>query len=352
VTTGGPEGGNLDRQRFEVACDWFLRLRESHESTELIAEWLAWCRADARNPAAFEEVRALWWATRAVTPLPESDNHLVPQASATGAARPRWWTRWTLAAAIALALIATGSIVRFVTHGAGNASASMILVTEQKEHRSFQLRDGSRVELAGDSRVSVRLEADSRQLVLERGEAYFKVAHDRTRPFVVAAGATHVTAVGTSFNVRAGFDHVVVAVDEGVVVVEPGARDGMGETGSPRAVTSPAEPSHAIRLRRGQEVSVGVKNHELEFTSIEPAAVASWREGRLRFAREPLRSVIASVLAASGQQIVLTDPALGDLRFTGTVFSSRVADWAQGLPSIYPVTVRMEGEEFVVEPRE
>ena len=349
----------VDTERFEAACEWFVRLRETPESSELLSEWLTWCRADERNRIAFEEVRALWWTTRKVRPLASAAGTVTAplRAAGSGGGWRSFSRRKMFAAAAALVMIVASALVtRYVVPSLADSATVSTFVTAQREHRSFQLADGSRVELAGDSRLTARFYEHRRQIELERGEAYFKVAHDATRPFVVAAGATHVTAVGTSFNVRSGNDLVVVAVDEGVVVVEPTAavlRADQPSTASPTlAVMATAGERRPIRLRKGEEITVGVTNHELQVTSIEPGAVASWREGRLRFAREPLRSVVASVLASSGQEIMLADPSLGELRFTGTVFSARVGDWVEGLPAIFPVTVRMQGEKYVVERRE
>ncbi len=349
----------VDTERFEIACEWFLKLRETPESSELLSEWLTWCRVDERNRIAFEEVRALWWTTRKVQPLASVAGTVTPPLPATrsrGGGRS-FSRRKMFAAAAALAVVVASALVaRYVVSDLADSATVATFVTAQREHRSFQLADGSRVELAGDSRLTARLYEHRRQIELERGEAYFKVAHDATRPFVVAAGGTHVTAVGTSFNVRSGNDLVVVAVDEGVVVVEATAAalsaDQPSTVSTMLAVSRSADGQRPIRLRKGEEVTVGVTNHELQVTSIEPGAVASWREGRLRFAREPLRSVVASVLASSGQEITLADPALGDLRFTGTVFSARVSDWVEGLPAIFPVTVRLQGETYVVERRD
>lgn len=345
----GPNA-RIDRQRFEEACDWFLQLREAPESSDLVAAWLAWSRADSRNPIAFEEARALWWITRTVQGRLIKDDartqspKAVPNTSA--AARTRW-----LAAAAAFVAIVMGAVwaLRFAPSRVNHPLVVSTFVTAQREHRSFHLPDGSSIEVAGDSQLTASLYRDRRQIELDRGEAYFRVARDAARPFTVTAGATHVTAVGTSFNVRAGHDLVVIAVEEGVVVVEPTA----SEIGARRPVPlSDSTAQHPIRLRKGQEASVGVKTHELQVMSIEPDAVASWREGRLRFSREPLRSVVASVLASSGQTITLADPSLGELRFTGTVFSARVEDWVQGLPQIFPVSVHQEGKTFVVSRRQ
>ena len=63
----------------------------------------------------------------------------------------------------------------------------------------------------------------AREVTLTRGEAWFKVAHDKTRPFIVSAGRIRVRAVGTAFSVRrhddgAGREPGGVAVDEGQVL--------------------------------------------------------------------------------------------------------------------------------------
>jgi ferric-dicitrate binding protein FerR (iron transport regulator) len=146
---------------------------------------------------------------------------------------------------------------------------------------------------------------------------------------------------------------MVVAVEEGVVEVEP-PRGAAATVGALLANlrnggygASGEAALHATSIRSGQEVAA-VPDQELQVLPIEPTAVASWREGRLRFAREPLRSVIASIRAVSGKQIELADPELADLRFTGTVFSSGVDAWVMALPAVFPVTVHSDGAKFVI----
>ncbi|MEP7246335.1 MAG: FecR domain-containing protein [Gammaproteobacteria bacterium] len=342
-----------DSSRFETACDWFVRLREQPQSSELVAEWLAWCQADARNREAFEEARELWRTTGL---MPRETNG----AQAVGALRaPRMRRLHPLAiAAVLVALVAGGAwLMMRGPLGAARSPDVLTFATVRSERRSFMLADGSRVDMAGDSKLTVSLTKRARDIELQQGEAYFSVAHDKARPFVVHAGAVHVRAVGTRFDVRTAVDRVVVAVEEGVVVVEPPPEraDSIGKalaslnasTGADRS----AERLRPLHVRAGEEVAVGVPTHELQMMPIEPTAVASWREGRLRFAREPLRSVLASIRAASGQEIELASPELGDLRFTGTVFSTRVEAWVHGLPAVFPVTVSQDGAVIVIAPR-
>ena len=219
-----------DLPRFREACEWFVRLREQPESTNLIAEWLSWCNCDPRNRQAFEEARNTWVivglmpAHTGVDARTDggkivSEAHHTPLCGPVRTLRPS-----QLAAAAAAGLAIAAAIFWLLVPGPFSTAESAdvsTFATVPGEHRSFRLADGSRVEMAGDSRLRVSLRAQKRDIELQEGEAYFNVAHDKTRPFTVHAGALHVRAVGTRFDVRTTADRVVVAVEEGVVVVEP-----------------------------------------------------------------------------------------------------------------------------------
>ncbi|MEH3160166.1 MAG: FecR domain-containing protein [Sphingomonas taxi] len=68
----------------------------------------------------------------------------------------------------------------------------------------IRLDDGSTVTLGAQTVLTVGFTRERRQLALERGEALFEVAHDRSRPFVVQTPFGAVTAVGTAFDVAVG----------------------------------------------------------------------------------------------------------------------------------------------------
>jgi transmembrane sensor len=336
----GDAPGGATALRFQEACDWFVQLREQPESLELVAAWLRWCRSDPLNREAFEAARNLW-LTCGLLPAREPARPLMVTRPAGMHSAPRM----ALAAAVVVA-VATGAwLLGQHPIRAGGVEAATFS-TARTEHRNVLLADGSSVEMAGDSRLTVRLGAQLRDIQLQQGEAYFRVAHDRARPFVVHAGALHVRAVGTRFDVRTSAERVIVEVEEGVVEVEP-APELAGA-----AVLTAKQELGPLRVRGGQEIAVAGPAQELQVLPIEPAAVASWREGRLRFVREPLHSVIASIRAASGREIELAAPELGELRFTGTLFSSHVEDWVQGLPAIFPVTVRQDGARTIIAPRD
>ncbi len=88
---------------------------------------------------------------------------------------------------------------------------------------SVPIADGSQVTLNTDSQIRIALTNTERDVELRRGEAFFEVHKDPTRPFVVQIGDKRVIAVGTKFSVRRDGDDVEVVVTEGKVQVEDGA---------------------------------------------------------------------------------------------------------------------------------
>ena len=94
---------------------------------------------------------------------------------------------------------------------------------------NFYLEDGTYVTMNSESEISFKstYATDSVRHVTLKGEAYFEVAKDVSRPFVVTHGALNTTALGTAFNVRAYSDEAYqkVSLIEGKVKVSKGNSD-------------------------------------------------------------------------------------------------------------------------------
>ena len=141
-------------------------------------------------------------------------------------ARPRRTTRWVapvylaMAAGVALA-IAGGVMWRSLERGTAPVARA-----EHYERRV--LTDGSVLELHRGAAVDLRFTMAERRVELVSGEAYFTVAKNPERPFVVHARGVGVRAVGTAFNVRLERDAVEVLVTEGRVQVSQLGGDASG----------------------------------------------------------------------------------------------------------------------------
>jgi len=339
-----------DDLRFEQACDWLLRLREestSSASSELVMEWLEWCREDPANGRAFERAREIWMLTDGIESgaAPAAAMPAAPPDRACAEASVGWRkksSRWlALAAAAAVAAIALMAAPEWRRLYFTPASAE-IYATEAGQSRVVRLPDGSTVALAGGSRLLTALDGRSRALLLDRGQAYFEVARDPSRPFVVTAGGMRVTAVGTAFDVRTSNSGMVVSVAEGIVDIDdPAGADPHS------AVTARLPERITLRAQAGQKVALN-RSEPPQVTPIDPATAASWQDGRLIFIREPLSAVLDSITRHTGRRLVIADPAVGELRYTGTVFQSQLQDWLRGLPTVFQVRVEDHADEVVI----
>lgn len=167
------------------------------------------------------------------------------------------------------------------------------------------------------------------------------MAKDARRRFVVRAGAARITAIGTAFNVRRAIDRVEVAVTDGVVDVAS-----LESASAPAA--SPA--LNEIRLTAGQQASV-VSGALLAPAPADVPIVLARRSGRLQYAAEPLRYVIADLARYSKVPIEIAGARTGDLLVTATVREDDLHGWLQGLEKALPVTVTFEDERITIAAR-
>lgn len=319
-----------NEMRLNQAADWLQQLEAAPRDESLTSRWLEWCQADVRNLEAFESLQAVWSAFDA----PEVRSAAAHMRAPTR----RFWLRPT--AALAASIAAVGLCVSLLGRDTllnWIDPSREVLTTQVAEHGNQLLADGSRVELGGKTRIVTRYSEHERSVVVETGEAFFEVAKDPQRPFVVTAGDVQVTAVGTAFSVRRTMDRTVVAVSEGVVRVAP---------------HSAMSNSHQVQLAAGEQVSFSAVSNSLNIVRIDPKVTEDRLDGALSFESEPLRSVIADVNRYTSRRIVLDDAALGDRIFTGTVYQDRIDDWLRALEAVFPLQVVDRGGSIELLPRE
>jgi transmembrane sensor len=319
----------IDPALLEQAAEWLLRLRE--EEGDVSVEFLNWMEANPAHRDAFDRMEECWALSGNVELYPDlratQDEEPVQREGESGGAR-----RIMLAASVVLTLAGAGIVGLLNLPSAGPTHVERI-VTERSQHQSATLPDGSRVELGGLSAVSVRFSDETRMVVVDSGDAFYEVEKDAGRPFVVQAGPVTVTAVGTKFAVRREGDAVSVIVTEGIVDVSanPSLRAKPGGETRTRGLTLRATAGERVRFDRG-ELSQTVER-------LRPDTATSWRSGRLEFVDEPLRLVVASVNRYASREIVIDDPVLAEMRFTGTVFENEVPSWLKGVESVFGAQV-------------
>lgn len=357
---------------FEQATDWFIRMRAVDATADDLADWLGWIEADPAHRAAFDQVQNVWQLTGAIEALAlfapkeapaSADPAPIPPALAEQARphpddfvhalcatarrprtqarrrrgrRPLHWIGLGLAAGLAAAVVLPGLEPHLargwyaVTH-----TAAQRITSEHAEPRAVLLPDGSRAQLGAATGVQLRFTPQQRLVAAGEGEVFYRVRHDVRRPFVVQAGPVTVTAVGTAFTVRNEAGAVSVVVAEGAVDVR-----------SARA-QAPLRAAAGQRVRVDQGRLVDDRPEP-----VENDTGIGWTPGRLLFQDEPLRVVVASLNRYAPKPIVLADPALAELRFTGTVFEGRTDDWVSAAQRLFPVSAEETADRVVLAKRD
>ncbi len=319
-------------RRHREACDWLLRFKGADPAEADVERWLSWCEADEENVAAFERLQRDWHDLEGLREAPEL---IVPtisrdRAHKTAVLRLMRWRH--PAGRLGWAVAATLAVVTVLSYQQWSHRPLGPQTIAAAKQEPTTLPDGSSLLLSAKAAADVDFTGVDRNVALRPGgEAYIKVRHDKTRPFVVRAGAVTVTAVGTAFDVRRETGHVIVTVEEGAV-----------QLGAP----GPNGPTQ-WRAAAGSQVDYSEQTRTAVVSSVDPNAVMRWRNGELAYDDTPLETVIADVNRYTSVQVVIRDPAVERLRFTGTVFVASVRDWLKALESEYPVTARDSGNGVI-----
>jgi transmembrane sensor len=250
------------------------------------------------------------------TPLPAS----APKKS------PRRWP-YALAASVVLCAV---SAIGWHFYTPRNTSYETIVGGLE----AIPLSDGSHMTLNSDSEVQVAVTAKERGVELNHGEAFFEVAKDPTRPFIVKAGHARIIAVGTQFSVRREGDQVDVVVIEGHVRVE---RDNQS-TGAPPALLAPGD----VARSDGQGVLVQEKPLP------EAEAILSWRSGFLVFHETPLKEAVAQFNRYNTRKIIIDDPKVANLKIGGNFKSTNSEAFVRLIESGLPIRAEHQDGQIIL----
>ncbi len=315
-------------QVLEEAADWVDRLGEltGPERRQLDA-WLA---ASPVHAVAFNRMHRMLSDPALIAAADQAAPAApIPLRPAPRPARRGFTLSHGLIAASLVGLIAVGASLTARPPASGLSEAPLVLATEIGARSDYGLSDRSVVHLNADSRLSVRYSPAVRDLTLEKGDAMFDVAKNHDRPFVVTAGATTVTAVGTSFEVDRVGEATEVHVFEGVV-----------------RVASRDAPARVVR--RGEWLLVSDTRQSAGL--FVPDAAQTWRSDWLVAEQTPLKFVLARLNRYSPDQIVVRDAALGELKVTGRFRLSRPSDALAMISALLGVEASRGGQHIYLAP--
>lgn len=325
-------------QTIEAAASrWFARKRSGEMTPAEAAELEAWLAADPEHRALFDQAEYWWGAANALRGEP-AILKLREEVTRRPEIPRRYWIGGAMAASLAVAVLGGWQAM-----DAGLLPTPAALVTGEQTFRTgvgetstVRLRDGSVVTLDTDTVLRARLAEDRRSIRLSRGQAFFKVAKDRRRPFTVAAGDKVVTAVGTAFAVRVQKKAVEVTLVEGKVRVE----------GGPAAAAPRPGRLAATEMTPGSRL-VAVEDKGWVLKPVDTQKATSWLEGQLIFENRPLGEVAAELNRYSDRKIVIADASVARTPITGAFATGDVDAFVSAVRSYQLASVTSENRREV-----
>lgn len=271
------------------AVDWMLRLQENPDDAALQERFQHWLNEDPARGQIFDRARR---AMGDASHLLINDLDFTRNAAHKPLLRPR-------NVVAGLLLVIAGSIAFTLADGPMRLRADVMTGTGQKQ--IVTLADGSKVEMNAESAIAIHLLPNERRITLLRGEAFFEVAPDQTRPFVVKAGKGTTTALGTAFDINVTEQDTKVVVTEHAVMVA--SEDG----------------GRAHRLFEGQEISYDPDGRLNAPEMADIDAATAWRQGRIIFEDRPLSSVVEQIDRYVPGRIIIPQSDLANRRISGSL---------------------------------
>jgi len=200
------------------------------------------------------------------------------------------------------------------------------------------LPDGSHVSLNTDTEISVEYDSKQRKVVINRGEVYFDVIENPSKPFIVVTSDSHVTAVGTAFNVETNANKgTEVLVTEGRVKVDNFLNVDHIEN----------IKMSEVFLSRGQKALI--QQQQAKVSDYEDAESAlAWRNGMIIFSGEPLEQVVAEIDRYTSLSFKIVDEDIASIQVGGGFRAGDTQQLLFVLEQNFGVQSEVKGQEILL----
>lgn len=264
----------------------------------------AWVEASEENERTFYKERKVFDALMLHNPLPEKKMSILNISHGKSMA----WLK------IAIAVIFTLLLSFFYQeHKAGLDSKAMSIVSVPEGQRTnITLPDGTNVWLNARTTIQYPVSFNRRErFVILKGEAYFDVKRNESKPFIVHTDVCNVEVLGTKFNVNAYPEagRFETTLMHGSVKVTL-------KTDSLQTVI--LEPDHKLSLEKGR----------LIMSKVEDYNPYRWKEGLICFSDESFPNIMKDFEKYYGVRIVIENGKVLQNSFTGKFRQSDGIDYA------------------------
>lgn len=277
------------------AAHWFNLQRSGDMTLDDELRFHEWLDQSDAHRDAYRLVDRAWMIAGTIPQDPE----MLGEPEPVAVRRSPWRRYLAMAASLLLVVTVSWGVYQMGVPGFGGAKDQHFR-TGVGQTTTVTLPEGSIVTLDSETEMRLHESPRERRVDLVGGRAFFRVAADPSRPFIVNAGGKSVRAIGTAFEVSFEHGNMVVTLAEGKVRVEEAAAG----TGS------------GTDMAPGGQLVIGA-DHNWTLRRVDVAKETSWTEGRLIFMRDPLSEAVAEMNRYSTRKLAFKDGKIPDKQVVG-----------------------------------
>jgi ferric-dicitrate binding protein FerR (iron transport regulator) len=301
----------------------------------LVREWL---QADAANRKYYEHFKTIWDESKTLAANIILDEKAAWQkfkgriqttkGEEQGAKTVRLsFIRKLQVAAAVLLLVVGGWLLYSTLH----QPAAIAMMNKQTFLNTAvdTLSDGSIITLNKHTVLSypTAFKGKTRTVQL-KGEAFFAVAHDKAKPFIVEADNVRIKVVGTAFNVKHYDSSVQIIVESGIVQV--------------------SNTQQTVLLHKGEEVLIQNTNAVFRKSIVTDSLYNYYRTKEIICNKTPLPAVITTINEAYDTHIVLGDDAVKQLQLSTTFKNEDLNTVISIIQQTFDLRVTQQGDSTIL----
>ncbi len=300
--------------------------------------FLEWVDADEANKELFFEIKAIY---EACLPLPVTDMHsgwerLLCKRRQLSVHPINLYYRFLRYAGVAIfAVLVTSTCFLLFMDKEDNSQSVCFVSGNERMVNSLILPDGTSVKLGYQTSLSYNSDyGKKKRIVSLDGEAYFEVAKQKEKPFIVKVKGQEIEALGTRFNVLAY------------------SQENVNETtlleGSIRLTLDGVETKPV--LSPGQQLSYKTDERSMVISDqVNTAMVTSWTQGYYSFSGESLGKILKRIGQMYDVSFSFQSNRLADRLFTGTFYRGQTIHEILGIINVsIPINYKIEEQKITI----
>lgn len=316
--------------------DRFMRGETSGEEEQML---LAWFRNDVAREEILDLYRSRWQEAKDVELDDEVLNRMISQTKARihqskpmhKPVRIALWTKYV--AAIIFILGIGFSSYLFTGRPMMEDVKEYVVEADKGQRAGVTLPDGTKVWLNSHTQLSYTTDyGRNERSVSLNGEAYFEVAKDKNKRFVVKTDIMDVEALGTSFNVKAykADDRLTTTLFTGSVRV--------------------SACDKSVVLQPDQQVQVSRKERNLKVGMPVNSRYANmWRDNELAFNKETFEDIAVVLNRLYNVQIIFESEKIKQYRFSGVIKNNSLDNVIEIISLTAPITYKSRGDTIILD---